>query len=144
MTNPSERRVHGATICEPARMLGYHPVKTKDTSRAVAARSGGIGASLPQRKIIPAFGLPMDLRDSSKISAKARNYRHGIPAGPRLGKVDHRHPNGTIDRQIRYLCNRSKSSPRSSPWRGPAKAAIATTGWRFESSPVHHCFFLTS
>ena len=31
---------------------------------------------------------------------QSRNYRHGIPAGSRLGKVAHRHPNGTIDRQL--------------------------------------------
>jgi len=59
----------------------------------------------------------MDLRYSSKISAKARNYRHGIPAGPRLGKVDHRHPNGTIDRQFAtYVI-------------GPVESAQLTLAW---------------
>ncbi len=116
MTIQSERRVLGNDL-RTSTDARLSPCQDKDTSRAVAARSGGIGRSLPQRKIIPAFGLPMDLRYSSKISAKARNYRHGIPAGPRLGKVDHRHPNGTIDRQFAtYVI-------------GPVESAQLTLAW---------------
>ena len=70
MTIQSERRVLGNDL-RTSTDARLSPCQDKDTSRAVAARSGGIGRSLPQRKIIPAFGLPMDLRYSSKISAKA-------------------------------------------------------------------------